>query len=139
MYIYMAIIKKKMNELHPAAQAKSAEYEAYRDGVISVLQSAYKVAKPTDEMDEIIRGNYASDFVGTVTWSRALDFPIPGMPDARGLRYIDFTDCTLIRLLMKDGSSISVYELTKSELSLVRDGLQKHLDAAKKTRHQVKL
>lgn len=100
------------------------ELKAYKEGVISVLQEAYKAARPTNE---VVRGNYAREFSGEVTWSRALDFPIPGMPDARGLRYIDFTDCTDVRLLMKDGNSKPVVDLTKTELGMVRNGLQKAL------------
>lgn len=103
-----------------------SESQAYRDGVISVLQEAYKAARPTNE---VVRGNYAREFSGEVTWSRALDFSVAGMPEVKGLRYIDFADgtLTLTRLLMKDGNSKPVNELTKTELGLVRDGLQKAL------------
>ena len=106
----------------------NGESQAYREGVISVLQEAYKAARPTNE---VVRGNYAREFVGEVTWSRAMDFSVPGMPEVKGLRYIDFPDCTLIRLLMKDGNSKSVNDLTKTELGLVRDGLQKALKTRK--------
>lgn len=121
----MAVLKNPDSMLSALSGVKNEyELDAYRDGVISVLQEAYRVARPTNE---VVRGNYAGDFSGEVTWSRALDFSVPGMPDAKGLRYIDFKDCTLIRLLMKDGNSKPVYELTKSELGMVRDGLQKAL------------
>lgn len=135
----MAVLKNPDSMLSALSGVKNEyELEAYREGVISVLQEAYKAARPTNE---VVRGNYAGEFARQVTWSRALDFSVSGMPEVKGLRYIEFADSTLTltRLLMKDGNSKPLNELTKSELSLVRDGLQKHLDAAKKTRHQVKL
>lgn len=105
-----------------------SESQAYRDGVFDVLHGAYKVACPTNE---VVRGNYAKEFCGEPKWSRALDFPIPGMPDAKGLRYIDFKDCTLVRLLMKDGNSKPIENLTMTELGMVRNGLQKALKPRK--------
>lgn len=105
-----------------------SESQAYRQGVISVLQETYKAARPTNE---VVRGNYAGEFSGEVKWSRALDFSVPGMPEVKGLRYIDFPDFILTRLLMKDGNSKPVTELTKSELGMVRNGLQKALKTRK--------
>ena len=121
----MAVFKNLDSMLSAISGVKNEyELEAYRDGVISVLQEAYKAARPTNE---VVRGNYAAEFEGEVSWSRALDFSVPGMPEVKGLRYIDSKDCTVIRLLMKDGNSKPVTELTKSELGMVRDGLQKAL------------
>lgn len=108
-----------------------SESQAYREGVISVLQEAYKAARPTNE---VVRGNYARVFSREETWSRALDFPIPGMPDAKGLRYLNFKDYTVVRLLMKDGNSKPVVDLTKTELGMVRNGLQKALKNRKGVR-----
>lgn len=124
--------KKNPDSMLSALSGVKNEYElkAYMDGIISVLQEAYKASRPTNE---VVRGNYAGEFDREVTWSRALDFSVPGMPEVKGLRYIDFADgtLTLTRLLMKDGNSKPVYELTKTELGLVRDGLQKALKTRK--------
>lgn len=128
----MAVLKNPDSMLTALSGVKNEyEFKAYREGVISVLQEAYKAARPTNE---VVRGNYAREFSGEVTWSRALDFSVPGMSEVKGLRYIDFPDCTLIRVLMKDGNSKFVNELTKSELGMVRDGLQKALKTRKGVR-----
>ena len=119
-------VLKNPDSMLSALSGVKNEYElkAYRNRVFSVLYVAYEVARPTNE---VVRGNYAKEFYGEVKWSRALDFSVPGMPEVKGLRYKDFPDCTDIRLLMKDGNSKSVGDLTKIELGLVRDGLQKAL------------
>lgn len=123
----MAVLKNPHSMLSALSGVKNDyELKAYREGVISFLREAYRAARPTDE---VVRGNYAVEFDREVTWSRALDFSVPGMPDVKGLRYIDFADSTLTltRLLMRDGNSKPLNELTKIELGLVRDGLQKAL------------
>ena len=56
------------------------------------------------------------------------------MPDAKGLRYLNFKDYTVVRLLMKDGNSKPVVDLTKTELGMVRNGLQKALKNRKGVR-----
>lgn len=77
------------------------------------IHRAYDKASPTRE---VIGGNYADDFAGVVRWSRALDFTVPGYPEFRGLRYIDFKDCTIVRVLFKDGNSIPMEDLDQKML-----------------------
>lgn len=104
------------------------EVQCYKDSIIDFLQSAYKIAQPTDE---VIGGNFAKDFAGKVSWTRKLDFKVPGCPDMVGLRYIDFKDCTNLYVLYKDGNSRTVHDLSKMELSEVKQGLSKHVKSLK--------
>ena len=78
-----------------------------RDRCFDAIHRAYGQASPTRE---VIGGNYAEDFAGEARWSRALDFPVPGFSEFKGLRYIDFKDCTNVHVLLKDGNSLPMEE-----------------------------
>jgi len=67
------------------------------------IQRAYDRSVKTDE---VISGRFAEDFAGKVSWSRALDMDLKDFPDVRGIRYIDFKDCTNVHVLFKDGKSL---------------------------------
>lgn len=106
---------------HPAHAPRSAAEFALRDSLITSFYQAYPLSRPSSE---VITGEMAKDFAGEMKWSRALDFPVRGMPSFKGLRYIDFKDCTNVYALMKDGASSSVYDLTTRHLQAVGKGLQ---------------
>lgn len=104
------------------------------DAEMDAIRSAYGVAKRTNE---IIGGNYAEEFAGKATWSRALDFSISSWPEFKGLRYIDFEDCTNIHVLKKDGNSVPMESLSLLELRSVTKALQAKLFFIKKTDNKV--
>lgn len=87
-----------------------------------IILQGYSFANPTRE---VIGGESAKDFAGTAHWSRALDFELPAIPDFKGLRFIDFKDCTNVHVLRKDGESIPVDELSKESLRAVCKKLEK--------------
>ena len=104
------------------------EMRANRDGIIDVLYGAYPVASRTSE---VIKGKFAEDFAGTARWTRAIDFDVRGMDEFKGLRFIDFKDCTNIYVLFKDGESKTPWDLTTVQLKAVRDGLMDHVQKLK--------
>lgn len=114
-----------------AAKCKSPEYNSEEPA--DTLCRAYGFASRTDEM---ISGRLAEDFCGPARWSRALDFPVEGWPEFKGLRYKDFKDCTNTHVLFKDGESCGVYELSDDQVKRVIAGLDEHL--AKKKIRRVK-
>jgi hypothetical protein len=104
-------------------------------GYLAVIGGAYSKAFPTDER---ITGAYAKDFAGPVSWSRALDFDIPDDPSFRGLRFIDFKDCTLCHVLRKDGESVSVDSLGPKELRKLSSEVERQVARMQTRKYSVK-
>ena len=84
----------------------------------------YLSSSLADKTREVIRGEFAKDFAGEAHWSRALDFEVPGVEDFKGLRYIDFKDCTNVHALYKNGESKAVDSLSTYDLMHIHDGLR---------------
>lgn len=103
--------------------------QAYKDSIIRVFEHAYPLASRTKE---VITGKFAKDFSGETKWSRALDFDVPGMPYFKGIRYMNFVNCTNIYALFKDGESKSLALLSKSELGSINNGFKTYLQVLKK-------
>lgn len=114
----------------------------YLDKILPDLYAVYTKAKPCNE---VITGEFAKDFIGSAKWSRGIDFPgggyskkeIPGAdgldyPEVKGIRYIDFKDCTNIHVLYKNGESRSIFDLDKHELKAFKKGLDTFLNGRKK-------
>lgn len=97
------------------------EIISIRELALSFFQMAYSFA---DKTREVIGGEFAKDFAGEAHWSRALDFEAPGVEDFKGLRYIDFKDCTNIHALYKNGESKVVDSLSTYDLMHIHDGLR---------------
>lgn len=125
-----SVSAEKLNPKDTLQSAKNDHTPAqYKEGLIAVFDQGYKLAKPTRE---VIRGEYAKDFVGEVTWSRALDFKVPEMPDFRGIRYIDFVDCTNLHVLYKNGESKPIGEMSELELRSMKSGFERYLKNQKR-------
>lgn len=107
-----------------------------RDVCFETFQGAYSAAKPTDEK---IVGNYRREFCGEVKWSRALDFKVRNWPEFKGIRYIDFTDCTTIHILKKDGNSVPMESLSLRELRAVTKALRPKLAFTKRNDNGIKM
>lgn len=99
-----------------------------------ILCRAYGFAASTDE---VIGGRFAQDFAGPAFWTRKLDFTVKGMPEFRGLRYIDFKDCTNTYALFKDGESCSIYSLPEDKVKKIAAGLKEGL--RKRKVNQIKI
>lgn len=99
--------------------------DAYADKIYSVYGEA-------SQTGEVIGGAFAKDFAGEVKWSRALDFEVAGMPQFKGIRYIDYKDCTNIHVLFKDGESKSFLDLSTEEMERVVKSLERKLETSGK-------
>ncbi len=93
------------------------------------ILSAYGEALPTDE---VIGEDYRT---GEEKWSRALDFEVAGMPQFKGIRYINFASIkypTNIYVLFKDGEPKSFFDLSMEEMEKVMKGLERKLETSGK-------
>lgn len=95
--------------------------------VEKAVDAFYHVYSYASAVKEPITGMFASEFAGPATWSRILDFDVPGLPDFQGLRYIDFKDCTNVYFKMKDGEAYPVGAFPLSDIQAVNEGLNRAL------------
>ena len=94
---------------------------ALKEKFFDAIHYAYNFAEPSSE---VIRGKYSREFSGQAHWSRSLDLKSdPRWPEMKGLRYVDFTDCTLARVILRDGESVSVEDLSCQQLGIVCEQL----------------
>ena len=73
---------------------------------IDILHKSYGVSTP---LNESVIGSYSKDFAGPVTWSRGFDVSVPGYPEVRGMRFMDFKDCTNYFVILNNGDVLNVF------------------------------
>ena len=95
--------------------------------VESIYDRIHKAYGDASISDEEVTGRFAEDFAGKVKWSRGIDFDVEGMPEFRGLRYINFKDCTNVHVLNKDGESVPLSDVPIRQLEKVFKALESNL------------
>lgn len=120
------------------AKSRSRENDVSSEHIMALyshLHNGYRFASPTTE---IIGGNLAKDFEGVARfWSRALDFTVSGIPEFKGIRYIDLKDRRDLYLLFNNGDSKSLEDMSKVELALIKISFDSHLKVLKKRKNAV--
>lgn len=77
------------------------------DDCLDILHRSYGVGNSTNE---VVSAPYAKSFASPVSWSRGFDIDVPGYSEIRGMRFMDFKDCTNYFILLKSGEVIDIFD-----------------------------
>lgn len=64
----------------------------YAEKLASLREEVSNLYDSCPNRNDAIVGNLAKEFVGKATWSKGIDFYLPGLDEIRGLRFVTFGD-----------------------------------------------
>ena len=97
----------------------------YAEKLSKLQDEIYCLYDSCNNTEEVIVGNLAKDFSGKVTWSKAIDFYLPGLDGIRGLRFITWGDKSISGYILNhNGDCKSVAECSAFVLNSVMNKMK---------------
>lgn len=100
--------------------SRKMEFVPYSEKLADLQRNVLDLYDSCDYSKEVVGGNLAEDFSGKVTWSKGIDFDLPGHGDVRGLRFMVWGDRSVSGYILNhNGDSTPVTECSASVLKSV--------------------
>ena len=119
---YLSSLSEGERKLFAAAARRDLEAQVARREDMwrrtGFIHALYPLSRDTGEP---VTGRYANEFAGPVKWSRGIDIEFEGYPRFRGVRFMDFKDCTNSYLLDRDGEAVPFESLPYEDFVRITD------------------
>ena len=97
----------------------------YAERVANLRDKVNSMYDSCSNTKEVITGNLANEFAGKSTWSKGIDFYLPGLDDIRGLRFVTIGDRSIKGYILNhNGDSKPVAECSAFVLNSVMNKMK---------------
>ena len=97
----------------------------YAERVANLRDKVNSMYDSCSNSKEVITGNLANEFAGKSTWSKGIDFYLPGLDDIRGLRFVTIGDRSIKGYILNhNGDSKPVAECSAFVLNSVMNKMK---------------
>lgn len=97
----------------------------YAERVANLRDKVNSMYDSCSNTKEVITGNLANEFAGKSTWSKGIDFYLPGLDDIRGLRFVTIGDKSIKGYILNhNGDSKPVAECSAFVLNSVMNKMK---------------